>query len=217
MGGCCCCCASKGLELNSSPPFYHYPVASEEHEHLSSQQGTVSALSTGLLVDTNLETSILDTYRPPPTPIPYESNVGCPRPPSGSQDNSGNKSDAAVQTTNTESVEETHTGYTLESSGKDLKETDSKVQSNIELALSIGQDDELQKSGELKKSGELIVSTLEEDVCPTCLEEYDAENPKIITKCEHHFHLSCILEWMERSDTCPVCDQEMIFNTTTNG
>jgi hypothetical protein len=37
--------------------------------------------------------------------------------------------------------------------------------------------------------------------------EYDAENPKKTTKCEHHFHLACILEWMERSDTCPVCDK----------
>ncbi|MBA0675108.1 hypothetical protein Goari_016669, partial [Gossypium aridum] len=53
----------------------------------------------------------------------------------------------------------------------------------------------------------------EEDVCPTCLEvyvpykligtshgaEYTPENPKIITKCSHHFHLGCIYEWMERS------------------
>ncbi|KAL8541161.1 hypothetical protein ACS0TY_002435 [Phlomoides rotata] len=56
-------------------------------------------------------------------------------------------------------------------------------------------------------------TTDEEDVCPTCLEEYDLENPKIMTKCNHHFHLSCILEWMERSDTCPICDQEMIYES----
>lgn len=37
--------------------------------------------------------------------------------------------------------------------------------------------------------------------------EYDEENPCSVTKCEHHFHLCCILEWMERKDTCPVCDQ----------
>lgn len=37
--------------------------------------------------------------------------------------------------------------------------------------------------------------------------DYDAENPRIMTKCEHHFHMSCILEWMERSDTCAICDQ----------
>ncbi|XP_006661624.1 probable E3 ubiquitin-protein ligase RHB1A [Oryza brachyantha] len=47
----------------------------------------------------------------------------------------------------------------------------------------------------------------EEDVCPICLEEYDEENPSSITKCQHHFHLCCILDWMERSETCPVCDQ----------
>lgn len=37
--------------------------------------------------------------------------------------------------------------------------------------------------------------------------EYDTENPKYVIKCEHYFHLSCILEWMERSDACPICDQ----------
>jgi hypothetical protein len=37
------------------------------------------------------------------------------------------------------------------------------------------------------------------------LAEYTKENPKIITKCSHHFHLGCIYEWMERSDNCPVC------------
>lgn len=44
------------------------------------------------------------------------------------------------------------------------------------------------------------------------LAEYDEENPKIITKCDHHFHLACILEWMERSDTCPICDQVLLFH-----
>jgi hypothetical protein len=26
-----------------------------------------------------------------------------------------------------------------------------------------------------------------------------------MTKCSHHFHLGCIYEWMERSESCPVC------------
>uniref|UniRef100_A0A5B7A6A7 RING-type E3 ubiquitin transferase n=1 Tax=Davidia involucrata TaxID=16924 RepID=A0A5B7A6A7_DAVIN len=217
MGG-CCCCSSRGVELNSSPPFYHYPRVSEEHEPLSSHHRTASALSTGLLVDTNLETAFLDTYRPPPAPMPYDANLGGPLTPSGNRESCGNKCDAAVQTTNTESVEQTNTGNTLETSSKDLKESDCKVQTEAELALSKELEVELEKSGELKKSSEPLVSALdEEDVCPTCLEEYDAENPKMITKCEHHFHLSCILEWMERSDTCPVCDQEMIFNYTVDG
>ncbi|KAK2984553.1 hypothetical protein RJ640_018931, partial [Escallonia rubra] len=183
--------------------FLQYPSVSEEHEPLSS--GTASALSTGLLVDTNLETSVPDTYRPPPTPIPYDTNLGLPRTPPRNQESCGNKNEAAVQTTSAEAVEETNT---LEET-KDVKESDCKVQTNVELAAATKElDDELEMSDEIKKSKEPIVLALEEeDVCPTCLEEYDAENPKIITKCEHHFHLSCILEWMERSDTCPVCDQ----------
>ncbi|CAK9160247.1 unnamed protein product [Ilex paraguariensis] len=50
-----------------------------------------------------------------------------------------------------------------------------------------------------------IYTSEDDDVCPTCLEEYTSENPKIVTKCSHHFHLGCIYEWMERSESCPVC------------
>lgn len=52
----------------------------------------------------------------------------------------------------------------------------------------------------------------DEDVCPTCLEEYTSENPKIVTKCTHHYHLSCIYEWKERSESCPVCGKLMAFD-----
>ncbi|KAG6783047.1 hypothetical protein POTOM_012478 [Populus tomentosa] len=48
-------------------------------------------------------------------------------------------------------------------------------------------------------------STADEDVCPTCLDEYTPENPKIMTRCSHHFHLGCIYEWLERSESCPIC------------
>ncbi|VFR03682.1 unnamed protein product [Cuscuta campestris] len=63
----------------------------------------------------------------------------------------------------------------------------------------------------LKSSRVSLSLAEEEDVCPTCLDEYNADHPRIKTKCNHHFHLSCILEWMERRDTCPICNQEMIY------
>ncbi|KAL3336579.1 hypothetical protein AABB24_029301 [Solanum stoloniferum] len=59
-----------------------------------------------------------------------------------------------------------------------------------------------------------VCSSEDEDVCPTCLEEYTPENPKIFTKCSHHYHLSCIYEWQERSETCPVCGKLMEFDET---
>nr|XP_011462989.1 PREDICTED: E3 ubiquitin-protein ligase RNF181-like [Fragaria vesca subsp. vesca] len=58
----------------------------------------------------------------------------------------------------------------------------------------------------------LYPSSIEEEECPTCLEEYTPDNPKIKTKCCHHFHLACIYEWLERKQTCPVCSQVMSFN-----
>ncbi|KAL6986280.1 RING-type E3 ubiquitin transferase [Sarracenia purpurea var. burkii] len=219
MGG-CCCCFSKGVGLNSSPQFYHYPRVSEEREPLSSHQDTLYAPSTGLLVDTNLETSVPDTYRPPPAPRPYDVNLRRPRTPPSNQESCGIQGDTAVHTTNTDSVvEETNPSNTLEISDEDLKKSDCKVQIDTELASSNDMEVELEKSGELKKSNNPLVLAVEEeeDVCPICLEEYDDENPKLITKCEHHYHLACILEWMERSDTCPVCDQEMIFNPALDG
>ncbi|KAL9434467.1 hypothetical protein AB3S75_029163 [Citrus x aurantiifolia] len=208
MGG-CCCCSSKGVERNSTPAYYYqYPRASEERLPLSSHHGAGSALSRGLLVDTNLETSVPDAYRPPPAPTPFDANVRHPQTPPVVQEICSNKSDPSVQTTPV-LVQDTLGGNSQETSSKcdDLKEPESKTVANVEL------ESTKELEVELSKSVHHVVAVIEEeDVCPTCLEEYDAENPRIITKCEHHFHLACIFEWMERSDTCPVCNQEMIFD-----
>jgi hypothetical protein len=58
----------------------------------------------------------------------------------------------------------------------------------------------------------LLVGLDDDECCPTCLEEYTADNPKIMTECKHHYHLGCIYEWMERSDRCPVCSEQMVFH-----
>ncbi|XP_043718222.1 probable E3 ubiquitin-protein ligase RHB1A isoform X2 [Telopea speciosissima] len=205
MGG-CCCCSSRRSQLNATPVYYY---TSDEREPLSSHHDAASALSTGLLVDTNLEISTPDTYQAPPTPLPYDVDLGRPQTPPVTQGSSANKSDNVLQSTDTEAVGETINGSGFETSAacESVKESDCNIEKNSALA-SIEESEV-----ELSKLSEPIVSAVEEeDVCPTCFEEYDKENPRIITKCEHHFHLSCILEWMERSDTCPVCDQEMIFN-----
>eukprot|EP00899_Mesostigma_viride_P015375 jgi/Mesvir1/23839/Mv10644-RA.1 len=53
--------------------------------------------------------------------------------------------------------------------------------------------------------------SVDDDCCPTCLEGYTEEDPRIDTRCGHHFHLACIYEWQERSTLCPVCSKEMHF------
>lgn len=52
-----------------------------------------------------------------------------------------------------------------------------------------------------------------EDVCPTCLETYAIDNPKIETTCGHAFHLQCIVAWETRSGSkfCPICAKLMDY------
>ncbi|GAV64754.1 zf-RING_2 domain-containing protein [Cephalotus follicularis] len=186
MGG--CCCSSRRPHLHGTPVYYYCPPVLEEHESLTSRNGTTSGLTAGLLVDWNLETSTPDTFRSPPAPLPYDMVFGFPRSP------------------DSESVQETICGSSFKTLAtcEDLDELDSKPQASTLIVSP-------RKSEKILNEPNVSISE-EEDACPICLEEYYQENPKLVTKCEHHFHLSCILEWMERSDTCPICDQEMIFD-----
>ncbi|KAI5647221.1 hypothetical protein M9H77_33226 [Catharanthus roseus] len=186
MGG--CCCSSRKPQLHGTPVYYYCPSFPEEHESLTSNDSAA-----GFLVDMNLDMSTPDTYRSPPRPIPFDVVLG------------------RRQSTDSDSVGESGNGNNFnESATIDLKERNLKGHPGIYLpsAKKIGIG--LMKSSPISTSAS---PTAEEDaeVCPTCLEDYDIENPRIVTKCNHHFHLSCILEWMERSDTCPICDQEMVY------
>uniref|UniRef100_A0A7S2QU42 RING-type E3 ubiquitin transferase n=1 Tax=Chlamydomonas chlamydogama TaxID=225041 RepID=A0A7S2QU42_9CHLO len=57
----------------------------------------------------------------------------------------------------------------------------------------------------------LVVQDEDDEICSTCLEVYTSDNPKIFTECGHHFHMPCILEWLERKNTCPMCESPMNF------
>jgi hypothetical protein len=52
---------------------------------------------------------------------------------------------------------------------------------------------------------------LEDDsnLCPTCLEPFTEDNPRVVAKCGHQYHLPCIYEWLERSPNCPMCGKKM--------
>ncbi|OIV93665.1 hypothetical protein TanjilG_04897, partial [Lupinus angustifolius] len=160
---------------------WQYPREPEEHVPLSSNPDIASSFSGPLLVDTNLVTSSPDTYRAPPAPIPFNVTLGA---------------------TQTPLVAEVIHGDNHETSAKleEVKESESKVQTDLEPNSTKDPEIGLAKLGER-------ISLAEEDDCPICLEEYDAENPKLTTDCDHHFHLACILEWTERSETCPICDK----------
>ncbi|KAJ6819478.1 putative E3 ubiquitin-protein ligase RHB1A isoform X1 [Iris pallida] len=206
MGG-CCCCASRRADPDRTPIYIYCPQELEDNEPLSTSHVTPTVVPVGLLVDMNLATSIPDTYRAPPVPLPYDVGLGHPETFSRNIESCRNKTDN-VQPTNPLAVGETVSAAGFEKSDtcEGLKGTECKGKS----------DSPKVKEYEISKSNEPFSSAkYEEDVCPTCLEEYDKENPRIVTKCEHHYHLSCILEWMERSNTCPICDQIMVIDHTS--
>ncbi|XP_011624744.1 probable E3 ubiquitin-protein ligase RHB1A isoform X1 [Amborella trichopoda] len=220
MGG--CCCHPRSDEVTTGVPRYYYISlsdiwaansvimrtsfqypSSEGHDTLPSPRSTASAVRPGLLVDTNLDSSIPDTFQAPPPPLPYDEGTGLMQTSRGS-----GKIGPVRDTSEAESLGEPARGGGRDTlvSGGDQKESN-KIETEY--------DPSSPKACNVEKSKliePIVPTTDEEDVCPTCLEEYDKENPRIITKCEHHFHLACILEWMERSETCPVCDKEMIID-----
>ncbi|WOL18239.1 putative E3 ubiquitin-protein ligase RHB1A [Canna indica] len=193
MGG-CCCCSSRSAESDIAPTYFYCPRDLEEHEPLSSNNhGTLSAVSSGLLVDTNLDTSTPDTYQAPPAPLPYDVGFASSQTLPIDVESGGTKSDQ-LQLANSHTIEDTNDNF---------ETSDCKNKTDCEHNSPKITEDDVNKP---------ISTPDEEDVCPICLEEYDSENPRIVTKCEHHFHLSCILEWMERSDTCAICDQIMMID-----
>ncbi|KAG8391755.1 hypothetical protein BUALT_Bualt01G0220000 [Buddleja alternifolia] len=49
-------------------------------------------------------------------------------------------------------------------------------------------------------------SSMEDAQCSICLAEYqEKEVLRIMPKCGHSFHLSCIDIWLRKQSTCPVC------------
>lgn len=134
---------------------------------LSSHRNPASALSTGLLVDTNLDTSSPDTYRPPPAPVPYDVALGRPHSPPVAQEICSDKNGAVAQTTNSDSVQEAAGGEVQDPSPKceDLKESNCKAQTVFEVDTAKELEVELSKSVE-----SVVLTTEEEDGCPICLE-----------------------------------------------
>ncbi|XP_061967046.1 probable E3 ubiquitin-protein ligase RHB1A [Populus nigra] len=197
MGG--CCCSSRKPHLNGTPVYYYGESCAFRNfwigkgkailENVLCDNGRILGSTLHIL---NLNTSTPDSFRPPPVPLPYDVVLGCPQSP------------------DSESVREiiSRSSFETLATCEDLEELDCKTHASSFLFSP--------RKSDVTKFHEPVASATEEDACPICLEEYDLENPKHITKCEHHFHLSCILEWMERSDICPICDQEVIIDRTYN-
>lgn len=66
-------------------------------------------------------------------------------------------------------------------------------------------------SKELIKNLKSRLVTEHDEKCPICLAPNEnLSDEKFLTlPCGHDFHDSCILPWLERTNTCPLCRSEM--------
>ncbi|CAD6213587.1 unnamed protein product [Miscanthus lutarioriparius] len=137
----------------------------------------------------------LDTFRPPPWPLPY---------------NDPQFSARMVQHPTVSGHDKASTHIQKPEQPTESKNADA---GSTCTAHKVSETSAKQHSGGSRIDGiQFCDSSDNEDDCPICLEEYDDENPKIALQCNHNFHLSCIYEWMERSEACPVCAKIMLFN-----
>ncbi|KAJ4959842.1 hypothetical protein NE237_019752 [Protea cynaroides] len=228
MGSVCCCLQVENFEecvdpnssvyrnciclrcfvqnfLNAYTTLFH---RGEVHSIPSSIQGATSLTSAP-----SIDNSLSDMYRSPPRPLPCDAD---PRRLRLQRDGLVSRREKGSSHLHEESeplrVSDTDGDQESISVGDKWTESDCD-----------GGPKERRSESSLKQSlakvmgrvGYVYSSAEDEDFCPTCLEEYTRENPKIVTKCSHHFHLGCIYEWMERSDSCPVCGKVMVFDETT--
>lgn len=232
MGAFCCCLCGEEFEeyaTHSGNSIYRHCICLRYFLHqlftgymamfqrlegrtVASQiQGATPLAPTGPST-TLSDNSLSDSYHTVPRPIPYDSDARYSR---LLRDGLVSRREKAL----THFQEEAQPlRRSSSSSGVEPLGTGKKRNGiDFEEESKTGHLESLEKSSSAKilQGGTYILSSSEdEDVCPTCLDEYTPENPKIITRCSHHFHLGCIYEWMERSESCPLCGKEMEFCET---
>lgn len=50
-----------------------------------------------------------------------------------------------------------------------------------------------------------------------CQEDNKKDDPTYKSECGHTFHKNCIIEWLKRSETCPMCRKEIKENVELPG
>ena len=53
----------------------------------------------------------------------------------------------------------------------------------------------------------------DEEQCSVCMRPFNNTSVRLLT-CEHVFHTECIDEWIQRSETCPLCRATIALEDT---
>ncbi|XP_066315795.1 E3 ubiquitin-protein ligase At3g02290-like [Miscanthus floridulus] len=225
MGGFCCCLSTEdfGEYVYPNNPIYRQCISLRHFFHnifggytatfqrLESRpnnpaQGVAPLGSTNPSVNIN-DNSLAETYHLVSRPPPYDTD---PRYARVQREGLVSRREKCINLAQEESLALRRNGSSsgIEHVAAQKKRSSTENEGEYKVHRS---ESTKSLSAKAYSSSYAVGASEDEDVCPTCLEEYTPDNPKIITKCCHHFHLGCIYEWMERSDTCPICGKEMEF------
>ncbi|KAL8208002.1 hypothetical protein R6Q57_007414 [Mikania cordata] len=87
-----------------------------------------------------------------------------------------------------------------------LFEIDSRIDLERQEHRAVGLEPAMVAAIPTMKFDREAFGSLEDAQCAICLGEYqEKEMLRIMPKCGHSFHLSCIDVWLRKQSTCPVC------------
>ncbi|XP_031556063.1 RING finger protein 24-like [Actinia tenebrosa] len=66
------------------------------------------------------------------------------------------------------------------------------------------------------KSKWLKKSTLKDDMCTICLDDFKSREEINMCRCGHAYHHKCIMKWLEIRETCPICQHNVQTNTRSS-
>jgi len=56
---------------------------------------------------------------------------------------------------------------------------------------------------------ERLVRDEEEEECPVCLKHFDQDDELKSLPCGHEFHTTCLMPWLNKTSSCPLCRHEL--------
>jgi hypothetical protein len=68
-----------------------------------------------------------------------------------------------------------------------------------------GDKDKLEEIPEININSTIELKKLKTKNCTICLEDYKVNDKLIFLPCFHLFHKDCIVNWVKRDSTCPLC------------
>jgi hypothetical protein len=57
----------------------------------------------------------------------------------------------------------------------------------------------------IEKLPQCVVRVEEEQNCPICLKKFDQDDDLNALPCKHEFHTECLLPWLQKTASCPLC------------